>query len=226
MRLVLIFLLSLYCSEQLQLKQMLAQEKELEISISHQEQQEHPLENIETYLVAQLERSHESLELELLQYFDTFQVFADAVDGTQTLDCDATVQKQHRLLFQYSQAHITTVRTAIKNINDSLQGLTQREQDVKVEAVKSRELATLLQDVLSKMKSNGAEDADENRIFAEKLEKEITDLKSRQLQLDFKLSALKIEDQTNKATSKLLESKLELVELKNSQIWKEDVYYT
>ncbi|KAF4521777.1 hypothetical protein B566_EDAN006298 [Ephemera danica] len=174
-----------------------------------------------------------------------------------------------------AQAHLTTVRSAIKNINDSLQGLIQREQEVKVEADKYRELAILLQDVLSKMKNNGADLADENRIFAENLDKEIRDLKSQLLQLDFKLSALKIEDQTNtlqlkqmqtqekeleisisqqerigplenietylvaqlershesleferqccqlklEATSKLLESKLELVELKNSQIW-------
>ncbi|KAF4529915.1 hypothetical protein B566_EDAN018135 [Ephemera danica] len=133
------------------------------------------------------------------------------------MDCDATVQKQHRLLLQYSQAHITTVRSTIKNINDSLQRLTQREQDVKVEAEKSRELATLLQDVLSKMKNNGADGADENRIFTEKLEKEITDLKSRLLQLDFKLSALKIEDQTNKLQLKQMQTQEKELEISISQ---------
>ncbi|KAF4529517.1 hypothetical protein B566_EDAN014212, partial [Ephemera danica] len=111
------------------------------------------------------------------------EVFADAVDGTQTLDCDTTVQKQHRLLLQYSQAHLTTVRSAIRKINDSLQ---------------VNNCFIFCHNVLSKMKNNGADGSDENRIFTEKLEKEITDLKSRLLQLEFKLSSLKIEDQTYK----------------------------
>ncbi|KAF4532584.1 hypothetical protein B566_EDAN010045 [Ephemera danica] len=143
------------------------------------------------------------------------QVFADAVDVTQTLNCDTTVQKQHRILLQYSRSHLITVRSVIGNINDSLEGVKQRKHDVTEEADKSRELITLLQDVLYGIKNNGSDGMDENKIFAYKLRMEngITDLKLRLSQLDCKLKGLKIEKKNNKRQLKQMqkqERKLEI----------------
>ncbi|KAF4532586.1 hypothetical protein B566_EDAN010047 [Ephemera danica] len=153
----------------------------------------------------------------VLLFYCSLQVFADALTGTQTLDCDASVQKQHRLLLQHDRAHLYTVRSAIKNINDSLQGFMQREQDLTEDAEKSKDLTNLLQDVLSKIKNNEADGVDENRIFAEKLENELTDLKSRLLQVDFKLSALKNEEQNNKLKLKQKQTQEKDLEILISQ---------
>ncbi|KAF4532585.1 hypothetical protein B566_EDAN010046 [Ephemera danica] len=141
------------------------------------------------------------------------QVFADAVDVTQTLHCDGTVQKQHRILLQFSRAHLISVRSAIKNINDSLHGLTQHEHDVTEQPDKSRELVTLLQDVLSEIKNNGADGVDENRIFKQRMENGITDLKLRFFQLDFKLKVLNIEKKTNELQLKQMQTQERKLEM-------------
>ncbi|KAF4531572.1 hypothetical protein B566_EDAN018139, partial [Ephemera danica] len=83
-------------------------------------------------------RSVDTMRLVLLSLL--YLCCSGLVIAEQTWECDA---KQHRLLLQYSKAHLTTMRSGIRNINGSLQGLTQREQDLNEEADKYRELASL-----------------------------------------------------------------------------------
>ncbi|KAF4531571.1 hypothetical protein B566_EDAN018138, partial [Ephemera danica] len=97
----------------LQLKQMLAQEKELEISISHQEQDYiGPLENIETYLVAQLERSHETLELERQFFQLNLQATSKLMESKLK-----NVELKHTQVCSKNEAENTN---AIKNLSEQL----------------------------------------------------------------------------------------------------------
>ncbi|KAF4530400.1 hypothetical protein B566_EDAN018510, partial [Ephemera danica] len=102
----------------MQLKQMQTQEKELEISISQQERIG-PLENIETYLVAQLERSHETLELERQGCQFKLEAMTKLIDSNSKL-MEAKLELVELKNSQTWKSKVAENSIAIKNISEQL----------------------------------------------------------------------------------------------------------
>ncbi|KAF4521766.1 hypothetical protein B566_EDAN006285 [Ephemera danica] len=110
-------------------------------------------------------------------------------------------------------AHRATTDVALKALNISLQFSAQREQELKTEVARSRELVDIIQVKLTTIQRTVQDGANEASTLAEKvhLENELIDVKSRLIQMDSQLTDLKnLENVTSLQLKQMLDQEKEL----------------